>query len=147
MQSTTWTILADRPCACAVHSSILARHGSLRLITSVPTHLYPWHIHAKTALLTSASEIVHMEKSSSHVITKIFWVTSVTRCSRYLQRVWRVWVVILGYPPVVYPSSIGRASLARENEAGAVGGRRSIYSMLTYRTMFCFGHNNRTVPK
>ena len=33
---------------------------------------------------------------------------------------------------------IGRASLARENEAGAVGGRRSIYSMITYRTLFCF---------
>ena len=31
---------------------------------------------------------------------------------------------------------IGRASLARENEAGAVGGRGSIYSMLTYRTLF-----------
>ena len=31
--------------------------------------------------------------------------------------------------------SIGHASLARENE---VGGRRSIYSMLTYRTLFCF---------
>ena len=29
--------------------------------------------------------------------------------------------------------TIGRASLARENEAG---GRRSIYSMLTYRTLF-----------
>ena len=43
--------------------------------------------------------------------------------------------------------AIGRASLARENEAGAVGGRRSTYSMLTYRTLFCFGHNNRTVPK
>ena len=43
--------------------------------------------------------------------------------------------------------AIGRASLARENEAGAVGGRRSIYSMLTYRTLFCVSHNNRTVPK
>ena len=32
---------------------------------------------------------------------------------------------------------IGRVSLARENEAGAVGGRKSIFSMLTYRT-FCF---------
>ena len=43
--------------------------------------------------------------------------------------------------------SIGPASLARENEAGAVGGSWSIYSMLTYRTLFCFGRNNRTVPK
>ena len=34
--------------------------------------------------------------------------------------------------------AIGRASLGHENEAGAVGGRRSIYSMLTYRTLFCF---------
>ena len=33
---------------------------------------------------------------------------------------------------------IGRVSLARENEAGAVGGRRSIFSMLKYRTSFCF---------
>ena len=33
---------------------------------------------------------------------------------------------------------IGRVSLARENEAGAVGGRKSIFSMLTYRTSFCF---------
>ena len=41
-------------------------------------------------------------------------------------------------------ATIGRASLARENE---VGGRRSIYSMLTYRTLFCFGRNNQTVPK
>ena len=40
--------------------------------------------------------------------------------------------------------TIGRASLARENEAG---GRRSIYSMLIYRTLFCFGRNNRNVPK
>ena len=31
---------------------------------------------------------------------------------------------------------------------GAVGGRRSIiYSMLTNRTLFCFGRNNLTVPK
>ena len=30
---------------------------------------------------------------------------------------------------------IGYVSLARENEAG---GRRSIFSMLTYRTSFCF---------
>ena len=37
-----------------------------------------------------------------------------------------------------------RASFARENE---VGGRRSIYSLLTYRTLFCFGRNNRTAPK
>ena len=29
----------------------------------------------------------------------------------------------------------GRVSLARENEAG---GRKSIFSMLTYRTSFCF---------
>ena len=47
----------------------------------------------------------------------------------------------------VCADAIGPASLARENEAGAVGGRRSIYSMLTYRTLFCFGRNNRTVPK
>ena len=33
---------------------------------------------------------------------------------------------------------IGRVSLARENEAGAVGGRKSIFSMLTYRTLFLF---------
>ena len=33
---------------------------------------------------------------------------------------------------------IGRVSLAHENEAGAVGGRKSIVSMLTYRTLFCF---------
>ena len=33
---------------------------------------------------------------------------------------------------------IGRVSLARENEAGAVGDRKSIFSMLTYRTLFCF---------
>ena len=33
---------------------------------------------------------------------------------------------------------IGRVSLARENEAGAVRGRKSIFSMLTYRTSFCF---------
>ena len=31
--------------------------------------------------------------------------------------------------------AIGRVSLARENEAG---GRRSIFSMLKYRTSFCF---------
>ena len=31
--------------------------------------------------------------------------------------------------------STGRVSLARENE---VGGRKSIFSMLTYRTLFCF---------
>ena len=31
---------------------------------------------------------------------------------------------------------IGRASLTRENEAGGVGGRKSIFSMLTYRTLF-----------
>ena len=30
---------------------------------------------------------------------------------------------------------IGRVSLARENEAG---GRKSIFSILTYRTLFCF---------
>ena len=30
---------------------------------------------------------------------------------------------------------IGRVSLARENEAG---GRKSIFSMLTYRASFCF---------
>ena len=39
--------------------------------------------------------------------------------------------------------SAGRVSLARENEAG---GRKSIFSMLTYRTLF-FSCNNRTVPK
>ena len=33
---------------------------------------------------------------------------------------------------------IGRVSLAPENEVGAVGSRRSIFSMLTYRTLFCF---------
>ena len=33
---------------------------------------------------------------------------------------------------------MGRVSLARENEAGAVGGRKSIFSMLAYRTLFCF---------
>ena len=33
---------------------------------------------------------------------------------------------------------IGRVSLPRENEAGAVGGRKSIFFMLTYRTSFCF---------
>ena len=33
---------------------------------------------------------------------------------------------------------IERASLARKNEAGGSWGRRSIYSMLTYRTVFCF---------
>ena len=33
---------------------------------------------------------------------------------------------------------IGRVSLARESEAGAVGGRKSIFSMLTYRTLFLF---------
>ena len=32
----------------------------------------------------------------------------------------------------------GRVSLARENEAGAVGARKSIFYMLTYRTLFCF---------
>ena len=41
---------------------------------------------------------------------------------------------------------IGRVSIARENDAGAVGGRMSIYSKLTYRTLF-FCRNNRTVPK
>ena len=30
---------------------------------------------------------------------------------------------------------IGRVSLAHENEAG---GRKSIFSMLTYRALFCF---------
>ena len=35
-------------------------------------------------------------------------------------------------------NQIGRVSLARENEAGAVGGRKSIFSMLAYRTSFCF---------
>ena len=34
--------------------------------------------------------------------------------------------------------SIGRVSLARENEAGAVGGRRCIFYILTYSTSFCF---------
>ena len=34
------------------------------------------------------------------------------------------------------PPSIGRVSLARENEAVAVGGRRSIFSIVTYRTSF-----------
>ena len=34
--------------------------------------------------------------------------------------------------------SVGRVSLSRENEAGAVGGRKSIFSMLTYGTLFCF---------
>ena len=33
---------------------------------------------------------------------------------------------------------VGRASLARENEVGADGGRKSIFSMLTCRTSFCF---------
>ena len=33
---------------------------------------------------------------------------------------------------------IGRVSLARENEAGAFGGRKSIFSMLTYRILLCF---------
>ena len=47
----------------------------------------------------------------------------------------RVWVRV---------KAIGRASLARENEAGAVGGRKSIFSMLTYRTFL--GCNNLTVP-
>ena len=61
-------------------------------------------------------------------------------------------VTVVSLPPglsfiIVNRFSIGRASLARENEAGTVGGRRSIYSMLTYRTLFCFGRNNRTVPK
>ena len=32
--------------------------------------------------------------------------------------------------------TIGRASLARENEAGR---RKSIFSVLAYRTSFCFG--------
>ena len=32
---------------------------------------------------------------------------------------------------------IGRVSLARENEAGAIGDRKSILFMLTYRTLFC----------
>ena len=43
-------------------------------------------------------------------------------------------------------ASIGHVSLALENE---VGGRKSILSMLTYRSLFCFvfGCNNRTVPK
>ena len=31
-----------------------------------------------------------------------------------------------------------RVSLARENEAGAVGRRKSIFSMLTYKTLFFF---------
>ena len=35
----------------------------------------------------------------------------------------------------IMAKGIGRVSLARENEAG---GRRSIFSMLTYRTLFCF---------
>ena len=38
-------------------------------------------------------------------------------------------------------------SRARKRGWGQLGGRRSIYSMLTYRTLFCFGPNNRTVPK
>ena len=38
----------------------------------------------------------------------------------------------------VHRSLIGRVSLARENEAGAVGDRKSIFSMLTYRNLFCF---------
>ena len=37
-----------------------------------------------------------------------------------------------------FAAATGRVSLARENEAGAVGGRKSIFSMLTYRTLFCF---------
>ena len=33
---------------------------------------------------------------------------------------------------------IGPVSLSRENGTGTVGGRKSIFSMLTYRTSFCF---------
>ena len=36
---------------------------------------------------------------------------------------------------------IGPASLARENEAGGSWGQE------VHRTLFCFGRNNRTVPK
>ena len=43
----------------------------------------------------------------------------------------------------IYGVQVSRA----KTRMGAVGGRRSIYSMLTYRTLFCFGRNNWTVPK
>ena len=45
-----------------------------------------------------------------------------------------------------YSVSIGHVSLTLENEVGELGGRKSIFSMLTYRTLF-FGCNNRTVTK
>ena len=48
-------------------------------------------------------------------------------------------VVMLCYNVTLHNGSlIGRVSLARENEAGAVGGRKSILSMLTHRTLFAF---------
>ena len=49
----------------------------------------------------------------------------------------------------VLTSLIGiRACKSRARNRGwGSWGWRSIYSMLTYRTLFCFGRNNRTVPK
>ena len=38
----------------------------------------------------------------------------------------------------LFYTSIGRVSLARENEAGSIVGRKSIFSMLTYKDFVLF---------
>ena len=40
---------------------ILARHGSLLLVMSIPALLYPWHIPFKNSCLTSANKVPHDE--------------------------------------------------------------------------------------
>ena len=49
---------------------------------------------------------------------------------------------------LLLPELIGRASLARENEAGGSWGQEvHILHVNIYRALFCFDRNNRTVPK
>ena len=47
------------------------------------------------------------------------------------------------YAAAMYRACKSRARKRGWGQLGAGG----IYSMLTYRTLFCFGRNNRTVPK
>ena len=52
---------------------------------------------------------------------------------------------ILNFKLIKIPLGVGHVSLALENEVGGTWGRKSTFSMLTYRTFL--NCNNRTVPK
>ena len=75
------------------------------MLITLPAVTCPDTSVCKTPLLTSASEITRQLCGRSSVMWYDLGVISTIRCSCYMQCLGCEWVIILGFPSVMYPSS------------------------------------------